>query len=88
MEVELREGRWQAVTTPQPTLWRSEDLPDYYRHIGRNTDYVIHPEETLADNFAHLIFQTTDLPDPWIVDRLGRLVGTPRDRTTPSESNK
>lgn len=29
-----------------------EDIPDFYEQIGDNTDYIIHPDEVLADNFV------------------------------------
>ena len=55
MEVET----WRTATAPasgparrQPVLLDPEDLPDYHRRIGRNTNYIIHPDEILADNFA------------------------------------
>ena len=54
----------------EPTLLDPADCPDFLRQIGRNTGYIIHPEETLADNFVHLLFETPNLPDPWVIERL------------------
>ena len=34
--------------------------------IGNNTDYIMHPEETLADNFVLLVQHKTDIPSPEI----------------------
>ncbi|MFK7933242.1 MAG: hypothetical protein AB8G22_07015 [Saprospiraceae bacterium] len=39
--------------------WQSpihySDFPDFYQQIGDNTDYIIHPDEILADNFVLLV---------------------------------
>ncbi|MBU6342327.1 MAG: hypothetical protein KGS48_12595 [Bacteroidetes bacterium] len=32
-----------------------EKLGDFFKQIGRNTNYIIHPDEVLADNFAFLM---------------------------------
>ena len=32
-----------------------EEVEGFFEQVGRNTDYIIHPEEILADNFALLI---------------------------------
>lgn len=41
-----------------------------FAKVGRNTNYVFHAEETLADNFAYLMTGRTDLPDMWVVQTL------------------
>lgn len=47
-----------------------------FAKVGRNTHYVFHAEETLADNFSYLMTGRTDLPDMWVIqslkDRLAR----------------
>ncbi len=73
-EVEPHEGGWKVREAPGPELWTPEQLPDYYRQVGRNTGYIIHPEEVLADNFMFLVTEKTELPDPWVVDRLRQLL--------------
>ena len=37
------------------TMYSSEDAKNFWDVFGRNTDYVIDPEETLADNFGFLL---------------------------------
>jgi hypothetical protein len=46
----------------------------YFEQIGRNTDYVIHPEEVLAVNFAYVVTGKTGLPSPEIPERIARLI--------------
>lgn len=45
------------------------DLSTAYENTGENTDYVIHPEEVLADNFALYVVKD-EVKNQWIVDRL------------------
>ncbi len=39
-------------------------LSGFFEQVGRNTNYIIHPEEILADNFSLLIRGQTGLPSP------------------------
>jgi hypothetical protein len=39
----------------QPLWWPAFSTPAYLARLGGNTPYVIHPEETLADNVAYLV---------------------------------
>lgn len=54
----------------QPLLVPVTELRGFFEQVGRNTGYIIHPEEILADNFAHLLMQTPDLESPEIVRRM------------------
>jgi len=38
----------------EPVLYALRELEDFFQQVGRNTPYLIHPEEILADNFALL----------------------------------
>jgi hypothetical protein len=46
------------------------EIPDYIRLVGRNTNYIIHPEEILADNFEFLINETKNLPNMEIIEEM------------------
>jgi len=54
----------------QPILVPVTELRGFFEQVGRNTGYIIHPEEILADNFAHLMMQTPDLESPEVVRRM------------------
>ncbi len=45
-------------------------VEDFFAAIGKNTDYIIHPEEVLAENFVFAMMGKTDLPNPEIPARL------------------
>lgn len=78
LQVKQVAGGWEAAMPEQPQLVAPETLPEYFEKIGRNTNYIIHPEEILADNFAHLIHPVGQLEDPWVVERLQKILQTMR----------
>lgn len=45
-----------------------------FARAGRNTDYMFHPEELMADNFAQMMLGES-VPDPWVHERLAALLG-------------
>ena len=49
-------------------------VPSYHDQIGRNTGYIIHPEEVLADNFTLLLQGRTEVKSPHVLDGLRRLL--------------
>lgn len=49
--------------------WPVEAVPAYLQRLGGNTEYVFHPEETLADNIA-LLASGASAPNPALLDRL------------------
>lgn len=51
-----------------------------FAHAGRNTNYLFHPEELLADNFAQMMMARADAPNPEIYDRLAAALGIARPR--------
>lgn len=57
----------------KPKLYSEDELGGFYEQIGKNTDYTIHPEEILADNFSYLFFGITELESPEIVEKMKRV---------------
>lgn len=52
-------------------LVKYDDFIDQlYNKIGRNTKYIIHPEEIMADNFVFFVHNKPDLPNPEIMERI------------------
>lgn len=73
--VAVREDAAEGTTSlllvqGQPLLVPVTELRGFFEQVGRNTGYIIHPEEILADNFAHLMMHTPDLESPQIVSRM------------------
>ena len=42
----------------------------FMEQVGRNTDYIIHPEEILADNFALLVLNEQKVASPEILQKM------------------
>jgi hypothetical protein len=55
--VEQQDEVWRAKKGDdgKPILLDPQSVPSFFEKIGRNTNYIIHPEEVLADNFVHLL---------------------------------
>ena len=53
-----------------PRLVPPQKTSGYIEQVGRNTGYVIHPEEILADNFAILVLGPRRVPSPGIIDQM------------------
>jgi hypothetical protein len=77
-----------------------DEVGGFFEQVGRNTGYVIHPEEILADNFAHLVLRQRSLPSPEVVQRLEAILkrnavgrgagpaGDPRERDRRQEARR
>ena len=51
-----------------PILFDVSEVTNFYEQIGRNTEYIIHPEEIMAENFVFMVRQKLDVPNPEILD--------------------
>ncbi|MEZ6092431.1 MAG: hypothetical protein R3C05_31380 [Pirellulaceae bacterium] len=52
--------------------YAAKELPDFLDQVGTNTNYIIHPEEILADNFSFLISGKT-VPSPEVIAAMNRV---------------
>ncbi|MFO0867533.1 MAG: hypothetical protein U0935_01175 [Pirellulales bacterium] len=63
--------RWRPqLRDGKPVLLDPDKTPAYFVRIGRNTRYIIHPDEILADNFVHLVQDTPKLTHPELLGKL------------------
>jgi hypothetical protein len=60
---------------PTDKLASYDEVTGLYEKIGNNTDYIIHPEEILADNFVFLI-QDSKVPNQEILEAMKELFCT------------
>ena len=60
----------KSSASSKPEIVAPEQVSGFFEQVGRNTTYVIHPEEILADNFALLVLGQKDVPSPDILDRM------------------
>ncbi len=74
LAVHRQAGRWKPLLEGgKPILIDARANKSFREQIGDNTNYIIHPDEILADNFVHLVRRTKDLKSPEIVEKM-RLV--------------
>lgn len=71
LRVERRQGHCAARDAEPLGV---DELQGLYEQVGRNTAYVIHPEEILADNFALLYRADGKLRSPEVVERIAGIL--------------
>ena len=54
----------------EPRLADMQRVSGLFEQIGRNTGYIIHPEEILADNFALMVFEERSMPSPEMLSKV------------------
>jgi hypothetical protein len=78
--------------TGGPLLVGVDRVSGFFEQVGRNTNYIIHPEEIVADNAALLTLGERNVPSPEILSRIATLLGEARarapapKRTAPKDS--
>jgi hypothetical protein len=73
--VESRGGRRQPVlTNGEAVVLDPKKEPAFLDQIGKNTNYIIHPDEILADNFVRLVMDDKDVPTPRIIEEMRRIL--------------
>ena len=72
-----QDGNLYAFSRDGELLWHeSEALPDFAEKLGQNTDYTIHPEEAMADNFMFLV-SGRKVPNPALLQRIKAVLQAP-----------
>jgi hypothetical protein len=66
--------RRPALVDGQGVLLEPRGVPGYHEQVGRNTTYIIHPEEILADNFVFLLDGRINMPTPRVVQQMGKVL--------------
>lgn len=63
------DGIWEPkLIEGRPYLVQPQQVQGFFEQVGRNTGYILHPDEILAENFVHMIKRTTNLATPRIVE--------------------
>jgi hypothetical protein len=57
----------------QPVWHEPKQVPDYLARLGGNTNYILHPEETMADNFAFAV-NASPVPNQALLTRIEDLL--------------
>jgi len=74
IEKEGDKWRYKRDNTDEPVLLEFQDVPDYFNKIGSNTNYVIHPDEIIAENFVLLVQGTQPVKSEWVIEKMRKLL--------------
>jgi hypothetical protein len=75
MAIEQRGNAWAPkLVGGRPLLFEHTEVGGFFEQVGRNTGYLIHPEEILADNFVLLVTGKRDVPTPRILEHMARVL--------------
>lgn len=55
-------------------IYALDEAEDFYTQVGKNTNYLIHPEEIMADNFAFTLIGKKDLANPEIIQNVQKVL--------------
>lgn len=72
--IPLNENLIPIQNDGKTVIYDINQAEDFYDKIGKNTQYIINPEEILADNFAYLLIQKKGLPNPEIQKKIAELL--------------
>lgn len=73
--VDKVDGVWQPrMKEQQPVVLDPKGVPNFYEQVGKNTNYIWHPDEILADNFVHLVNRRTNLATPRITEEIAKVL--------------
>lgn len=57
-----------------PVIYSLQEVSNFYEQVGKNTQYIIHPEEISADNFVLALLNKKDVPDAELVENIQKLL--------------
>tara|TARA_B100001250_G_C19788130_1_gene785129 strand:- start:883 stop:1860 length:978 start_codon:yes stop_codon:yes gene_type:complete len=69
MPIDLKTTK-PILNNDKPILLKPNEVEGFFEQIGRNTSYILHPEETLANNFVLLTTGKADLKNPEIPKKI------------------
>ena len=77
LELTLADGKTAlALNDGEPVMRPANTVPAYLRAMSRNTNYIWHPEEVLADNFVRALRPKRKLNAPELPGKLVELMQT------------
>ena len=71
VEKDTGSGNFMAAPAgSSPRLVGEQHVSGFMEQVGRNTNYIIHPEEILAENFALLVLKENNVASPEILRKM------------------
>ena len=68
------ENKTPLIINGLPLILTLDAVSNFYEQVGRNTGYIIHPEEVSADHFEFLVNNDRTPPDYGLIEKLGQLI--------------
>ena len=76
----VSEGVKPSSNAQGAELVRVRQVSGFFEQTGRNTEYIIHPEEILADNFALIVLRQRPVSSPAVLEKLERILNAEADK--------
>ena len=70
LDEDLKPVRQSDTTVVYPL----DKITDFQDKVGKNTGYIIHPEEILADNFVFAFLNKQGLPTPELIEKIQNII--------------
>lgn len=67
-------GKAKRNADGQLIYYGIKDIEDFSERVGKNTNYTIHPEEILAENFVLAFLNTLNVPTPELQQRVRKVL--------------
>lgn len=74
LELEGEEEMSPVINDEGPVIHNMNEVSGFYEQVGKNTQYIIHPEEIMADNFSYAMLGKEGLKSPIIVNRVRKVL--------------
>jgi hypothetical protein len=58
----------------KPVILQIDEVGNFYEQVGKNTGYIIHPEEVSADHFELILNGEKNIPNPELVEKLAQII--------------
>ena len=65
--------RYKRDDNGEPVLLDVRDVPGISDKIGENTDYLIHPDEVLAENFVLMVQGNQQVRSKWVIEKMEKV---------------
>lgn len=72
----------------EPKLLGIQEVSGFFEQVGRNTSYVLHPEEILAENFALLVLKQGDPPSPSVLAAIEQVISATKRTNADAAANQ
>ena len=81
-------GETPVFDAGKPQLADPQQISGFFEQVGRNTSYLLHPDEILADNFALLVLGKKDVASREILEKMEKVLSEKKIGPNPgSEKN-